>query len=39
MPLTSSQGSSVDQSVLLIRMDNAKIISHILKAINFKEVI
>ncbi|XP_032793542.1 cell cycle checkpoint protein RAD1 isoform X2 [Daphnia magna] len=38
MPHFSSQNISVEQNhVLMIRMDNAKIISHILKAINFKE--
>ncbi len=37
---STSQSSLVDQNhILMIRMDNAKIISHVLKAINFKEVI
>ena len=40
MPRFSSQNTSGEQShILFIRMDNVKIISHILKAINFKEVL
>ncbi len=39
MPQFSTDTTSGEQNhILLIRMDNAKIISHILKAINFKEV-